>query len=117
MNKFFQLGGKYNPQFVFQEDINMFPKQLLKPHTSYFQVAQRILDTINADYESDIGLFQRESGELITKEETERQFDEYIEKEGLNDMIRYEFSENFVSPTTFLSGKSKCKVSVSFKRL
>ncbi|KRW99693.1 hypothetical protein PPERSA_03494 [Pseudocohnilembus persalinus] len=97
---FFEKNCQYDPQFVYQSDnINFSQFPIQKPHTKYLQLAQKILDTVVEKYGSDIKFFETQ-GQILSKEETQQYYNNYIEKLGFKDKIKVVFQEHCVSTTT-----------------
>lgn len=93
--KFFEKEYKYNPQF---EYINQnFKQHFEKPHTKYLKVSKMILNTCIRNYKDDEEYLEATGGRLITREETETYFDNYIKEHGLEGCLDIVFSENTVS--------------------
>ena len=63
------------------------------------KLAIKILDNCLREYGSDSVFLEGEYGRIITKEETEKEFSNYIRKLGVEDILTYEFSESTVAET------------------
>jgi len=112
--KFFERGFKGNPQFEYSTS-GVFKQQFDKPHTKYMKVAKMILNQCISEYGTDEIYLEKTGGRLITKEETEKYFENYINEHGLDGLLDIVFSEKTVAPTSVIhepNGKSRVVISL-----
>ncbi len=76
-------------------------------------IAQNILESFLQSYGSETNYLQM-MGDIITEEETEKHFLEYLEALEIQDLLTLHFITNKVSPTSVVhdpkSGKSKINI-------
>jgi len=111
--RFFERDCKYNPQFEYSNQ--GFKQQFDKPHTKYLKVAKMILNACISEYGTDENFFEKTGGRVITKEETETYFENYIQEHGLEGCLDIIFSEKTVAPTSVIhdpTGKSRVVISL-----
>ncbi|CAD8186550.1 unnamed protein product [Paramecium octaurelia] len=105
---FFTMKAAYNPQFEYVEVKELGPEQ---PHRKYEEIALKIIDQCIKEFGSDLKYAEQEGGKLLSIEETEHFFNDYIHKLGVQDLISYEFQDHTVAPTSVVhnptDGKSK----------
>lgn len=92
--KFFEKGGKYNPNFLYMCQTVKF--QYAKPHTKYLVLAKKIMKQVLDEYGSDENYIERFDGRLLNLEETTKSFTKYIQAHGLEDCLELVFSEKTV---------------------
>lgn len=77
------------------------------------QIAKKILDSFLAHYESESSYLLTE-GQILTQEETEKYFMDYLEALGVADQVTLSFQRNKIAPTSVThdpkTGKSKINI-------
>jgi len=97
--RFFERDCKYNPQFEYSNQ--GFKQQFDKPHTKYMKVAKMILNACISEYGTDENFIEKTGGRIITKEETETHFENYIQEHALDGCLDIVFSEKTVQFMNF----------------
>jgi len=92
--RFFERGFKGNPQFEYSNQ--NFKQQFDKPHTKYMKVAKMILNQCINEYGTDENYIEKTGGRVLTKEETEKYFENYIKELNLEGHLDIIFSEKTV---------------------
>ena len=73
------------------------------------EIARNILDDFSDEYGSECNYLKKVGGDILSQEETEKIFTEYIKSSGLEQYINILFLKNTVSPTSIVhdpNGKS-----------
>jgi len=113
--KFFASGFSYNPQFIYEKDIE--EKELTKygkPNFWYLFLAKRILKKYqqSAEYLSTQSITQQQ---FLTQEEVNKNIFTHLSKYGLEEEYQIVFSENFVSRVAINLKNKEIKIALPIK--
>lgn len=113
--KFFTSGFKYNPQFIYEKNIDQ--KELTrygKPNLWYLFLAKRILkkhqQTQNDKFDESIN-----SNQFLTQEKIEEFFTKRLAQYGLEKEYKIVFSENFISRVAINLKNKEVKILLPIK--
>ena len=113
--KFFESNCKVNPVFEYDNPAQAFKylQQFKQPNDEYMQIAKNILDSFLKHFASESAYLLTE-GKILTQEETEKYFMDYLEELGIADQLTLNFQKNKVAPTSVThdpkGGKSKINI-------
>ncbi|CAD8101119.1 unnamed protein product [Paramecium sonneborni] len=83
----------------------------IKPNRKFEEIALKIINQCIKEFGSDLKYAEQEGGKLLSIEQTEYFFNDYIHKLGVQNLISYEFQDHTVAPTSVIhnptNGKSK----------
>jgi len=113
--EFFSSRCTQNPVFEY-DDVQLaqkFINQFNPPNGELLDVAIKILTNCLDIYNSETNYLDEDGGRIITQEETESFFKNYLEELGLLDQVSLNFSENFVAPTSVTHFGKKSKINIA----
>ena len=112
---FFENDCKVNPQFEYENYAltQNFLKQYKEPSSEFIETAIKIMDSFVKEFGSE-SLYLETEGEVISQEETETIFQNYIDELEFTDQLIINFTRKQVAPTSVThdpkTGKSKVNV-------
>lgn len=98
---FFESGFTVNPVFAYdnaasaQKALELYSE----PHSELLDMTKRIMESFIKVYGSESRYLEETGGDILTKDETQDIFTDYIRSLGLENYINLAFAENTVSPT------------------
>lgn len=99
--RFFESDCKVNPVFEYENlgQTEKYLSQYKQPNDEYMIIAKNILDSFLGFYGSESAYLMTE-GKILTIEETEKYFMDYLEALGIADLLEISFQKNKVAPTS-----------------
>lgn len=113
--RFFDSECKVNPIFDYENPqlALKYLSQFKEPNDEYMLIAKKILDSFLGAYGSESNYLLTE-GNILTQEETEKYFMDYLEALGVADQVVLNFCRNKVAPTSVThdpkGGKSRINI-------
>jgi len=113
--RFFENQCSINPVFEYDNPALAFKylQQFKQPNDEYMMIAKNILESFLKYYQSETEYLTTE-GEILTQEETEQYFMEYLEELEIQDQLVLSFQRNKVAPTSVThdpkGGKSRINI-------
>jgi hypothetical protein len=96
---FWDTDFSYNPIFLY--NVPLSKQERPRPHDKYLEIAIKILERKRECRE-------QSRGGVLTVEETVDEFDRYISMLDIGALIRYEFAEHTVAPTSVKHNNLEC---------
>ena len=108
---FFDSNCTINPVFEYENiaGAQKLLRQYQEPKRELLEIAKDILEAFIAEYGTETNYFDSIGGRILTQEETQQIFYDYIKSLGIESCINIAFAENTVTATTIThdsSGKS-----------
>jgi len=99
---FFESNFTINPIFAYDNVWNTQRTMGLyqNAHDELLEISQKIMKDLIQEYNSETEFLEKTGGDLLTKDQTQEIFTEYINSLGLQNNISLAFAENTVSPTS-----------------